>query len=377
MMIIRIQDATSKIDTYVHFNRMIGFNSGTKEGGDQVIVSTRPSGVNYAASTLVAKLNPDRAYTISGIGGSGDSVTITVKSIDTSSTPARAMVSVQLVPNTAAPSSSPSGSPSGNPSESPSDSNAPSSKPSLEPSGSPIGVPSTSPSGAPSTFPSAGPSLSPSGAPSAAPSVSDAPTATILDCVLGEFKLELKGYCSYTALLSSFEDWFAEQGNAIADCTSSAEEQLARLLNVNANATGDLLDEVHSICSGAFKTYEKVPFKTSTGADECFVEDYYKGIGDWNEQVATLFPEYDGAGTRNKETMLLKRDAELVNDFHNEEGRHVELPNLPNFESCEMNAGTWLFSKFNYHNLPERYSLSMWLLFYSLLLLPKRPAGRQ
>ena len=180
-----------------------------------------------------------------------------------------------------------------------------------------------------------------SGIPSPSPSVSDAPSSAIVDCISGDFLLKVKGYCNYTALLSSFEDWFAEPGNAIADCPNSAKEQLARLLNVNVNATGDLSDEVHSICSGAFQNYDKVPFKTSTGADERFVEDYYKGSGDWNEQVATLFPEYDGAGTRNKESMLLKRDAKVVNDFHNVQGRHsiVDLPNLPNFESCEMNAG--------------------------------------
>ena len=193
------------------------------------------------------------------------------------------------------------------------------------------------PSEAPSTWASNKPNMMRSGILSPSPSVSDAPSSAIVDCISGDFLLEVKGYCNYTALLSSFEDWFAEPGNAVAGCVNSAREQLARLLN----AIGESLSgEVRSICSGAFQNYDKVSFKTSTGADERFVEDYYKGSGDWNEQVATLFPEYDGAGERNKESMLLRRDAKVVNDFHNEEGRHVELPNLPNFESCEMNAGT-------------------------------------
>ena len=97
-MIIRIQDANSNTDTYVHFNRKIGFNSGTKEGGDQVLVSTRTSGVGFAVSNLVAKLNSDEVYTINDIGGSGASVRININSINTSITPARANISIQLVP---------------------------------------------------------------------------------------------------------------------------------------------------------------------------------------------------------------------------------------------------------------------------------------
>jgi hypothetical protein len=96
-MIIRIQDDNSNTDTYVHFNRQIGFNSETKEGGNQVLVSTRTSGVGYAASNLKAKLNADGVYYINDIGGSGASVRITVKSINTFTTPARANISVQLV----------------------------------------------------------------------------------------------------------------------------------------------------------------------------------------------------------------------------------------------------------------------------------------
>jgi hypothetical protein len=93
-MIIRIQDANSNKDIYVHFNRKIGFNSETKEGADQVLVSTRTSGVGYAQSDLVAKLNTAGVYTINDIGGSGASVRINVNSINTS----RANISIQLVP---------------------------------------------------------------------------------------------------------------------------------------------------------------------------------------------------------------------------------------------------------------------------------------
>ena len=93
-MIIRIQDANTNTDTYVHFNRQIGFNSETQEGGDQVLVSTRSGGVGYAQSNLKAKLSAGGVYTTNTIGGNGASLTITVHSIDTSTTPARANISV-------------------------------------------------------------------------------------------------------------------------------------------------------------------------------------------------------------------------------------------------------------------------------------------
>ena len=45
-MIIRIQSSVN--DVYVNFNRKIGINSGTQEGGDQVLVTTRATGAGYA-----------------------------------------------------------------------------------------------------------------------------------------------------------------------------------------------------------------------------------------------------------------------------------------------------------------------------------------
>ena len=96
-MIIRIRNDFANTDTYVHFNRKIGFNSETLEGGNQVLVGYRKSGVGYGSSTLAAKLNANGVYTINNIGGTQGSVRITVNSINTSSTPARANISIQLV----------------------------------------------------------------------------------------------------------------------------------------------------------------------------------------------------------------------------------------------------------------------------------------
>jgi hypothetical protein len=61
-MIVRI--ITSTTDVYIHFNRQIGINSGTQEGGNQVLVTTRPTGTGYAPSTLQAKLSAGGTITL-------------------------------------------------------------------------------------------------------------------------------------------------------------------------------------------------------------------------------------------------------------------------------------------------------------------------
>ena len=167
-----------------------------------------------------------------------------------------------------------------------------------------------------------------------------APTCVSAGCVTGNFVLDVKGSCSYEALLKSFTAWYAQPGNIAAGCSIPAEQELTSLLKTT---TGNASAVVTSICAGAFSSYTKVPFATSTGANDRFVEEYFKGNGDWNEQVATLFPTYDGvlAAGEPIESMLLKRDARTVDTFYDEEGRRsiVAVPNLPNFDKCSMNAG--------------------------------------
>eukprot|EP00546_Thalassionema_frauenfeldii_P015177 CAMPEP_0178920280 /NCGR_PEP_ID=MMETSP0786-20121207/14918_1 /TAXON_ID=186022 /ORGANISM="Thalassionema frauenfeldii, Strain CCMP 1798" /LENGTH=434 /DNA_ID=CAMNT_0020594331 /DNA_START=252 /DNA_END=1552 /DNA_ORIENTATION=+ len=91
IMILRLMSTTLSKDFYVHFNAQIGFNSGTREAGNQVMVAERPPGVGYAASTLRSKLSAGLSYTIVGFGAQGDLI-ITVDSINTSSTPRVAFV---------------------------------------------------------------------------------------------------------------------------------------------------------------------------------------------------------------------------------------------------------------------------------------------
>jgi len=59
-VIVQIPDTS--FDWYVSFNRKVGINSGTKEGGNQVLVHKRNKGVAYGASDLMAKLNAGGTY---------------------------------------------------------------------------------------------------------------------------------------------------------------------------------------------------------------------------------------------------------------------------------------------------------------------------
>ncbi|KAI2496201.1 Gametolysin peptidase M11 [Fragilaria crotonensis] len=93
-MIIRIR-STSK-DFYIHFNRKIGMNSGTLEGGNQVHVSTRSPGTGLAVSYLLAKVSGGGMFTIPNFNGSGKELSVVVSSISLGTVPARATVSIQF-----------------------------------------------------------------------------------------------------------------------------------------------------------------------------------------------------------------------------------------------------------------------------------------
>ena len=128
-------------DYYVGFNRKSGINSGTVEGGNQVTIQKRQLGTGYAESILVAKLSGGGSYVISNFGGSSETVTIEVVSIDLASTPSVATVKVF---RDQAPTPSPTASPTASPTIS--------SNPTASPTKAPTGVPTPSPSASP-TFP--------------------------------------------------------------------------------------------------------------------------------------------------------------------------------------------------------------------------------
>jgi len=114
---ILVQIPGGVTDWYVSFNRKDGFNDQTKEGGDQVLVHNRPTGVGYDESKLLAKLDSGGTYT-------GAPVRITVNSINLTASPPYATVtfgtiSPQSNPTSSPPTSSPSMPPTGSCNENP------------------------------------------------------------------------------------------------------------------------------------------------------------------------------------------------------------------------------------------------------------------
>jgi hypothetical protein len=95
-MIIRIIGGTT--DVYVHFNRQVGINAETQEGGNQVLVTTHSMGTGYAPSVLPVKLSAGAIVMMPNFtSAGGDSLHIIVNSINNGAVPARANVSIQLV----------------------------------------------------------------------------------------------------------------------------------------------------------------------------------------------------------------------------------------------------------------------------------------
>ena len=182
---VLIQITGYDLDYYVSFNRQTGINSGTQEGGDQVLVHSRKPGTDYSFSTLHARMNaggvfeipvPKRtAFDMANVTDDGNlngrrlqdnaiPTTIRVIRIDTGANPGFALVQIGVVPSDA-------------PSLGPSISTGPSL--SIAPSDRPSDVPSVVPSLSFSPSLSMAPSDQPSSSPSVAPSISFAPSQSL------------------------------------------------------------------------------------------------------------------------------------------------------------------------------------------------------
>jgi len=98
IVVVKINDPREEEqDFYVAFNRATGINSGTREGRNQVLVTTTgEEGRAYSESTLLAKLNAIESYTISNFAGTGSDLTVSVDSIETSSNPGFAQVRIEI-----------------------------------------------------------------------------------------------------------------------------------------------------------------------------------------------------------------------------------------------------------------------------------------
>eukprot|EP00957_Ditylum_brightwellii_P028357 2141362-Ditylum_brightwellii.AAC.1 len=82
-ILIKLNQESDSTDYYVTFNSKTSFNSGTAEGGNQVmIVRVGSEGKGYAESELVSKLNAGGAYTIPNFDGRSNTATVEVSSIN-------------------------------------------------------------------------------------------------------------------------------------------------------------------------------------------------------------------------------------------------------------------------------------------------------
>lgn len=116
-MIIKVDNGNN--DFFIGFNRKAGFNIGTVEGGNQVMVTQAGNGNNYFESELLAKLSAGGTTTF--VAG-GVNVVVTVNSINTTTGNGYASISVCFdgdcstpAPTTAAPTSSPTNAPTSSP----------------------------------------------------------------------------------------------------------------------------------------------------------------------------------------------------------------------------------------------------------------------
>lgn len=95
-VLLKLETGTAT-DFYVNFNRKKAINSGTKAGGDQVLVTAEhTNGVGYDVSSHVATMSSGDTFTIKDFGGSGRPVHIKVRKIKLSVSPAYADVSVEM-----------------------------------------------------------------------------------------------------------------------------------------------------------------------------------------------------------------------------------------------------------------------------------------
>ena len=115
-VIVKLNQQTSTTDFYVMFNRAKDANSGTVEGGNQVMLwRAGGEGSGYAESELLAKLNAGATYTITDFDGTvGNDLEIVVNSINLSASPV-AVASITVGTGTAQPTKSPTPVPTASP----------------------------------------------------------------------------------------------------------------------------------------------------------------------------------------------------------------------------------------------------------------------
>ena len=168
----------ASLDYYVAFNQKSGINSGTVEGGNQVLVHSRIPGIDYKVSILEAKLSSGGIYTITGAEGT---TTITINSIDLIAsppfaditiTPPAITVSPTFAPSTSPPTNPPTNAPTNIPTSPPTATAGPTNVPTAPiPTFAPTNALTNSPTLLPTTGPTNVPTLPPTNIPTAPPTM--------------------------------------------------------------------------------------------------------------------------------------------------------------------------------------------------------------
>jgi len=166
-ILIKLNQNQSPDDYYITYNAKASFNSGTMEGGNQVmVVRARGEGNRPAKSELVAKLSALGSYTITGFDGTQDSATIEVSAIDISIYSATIQICIGECGSPPAPTPPPA----------PFQTSTPTPSASLSPSPFHTSTPTPSSSPSPSPFQTLAPTLTPTATPSPSPFQTSTPT---------------------------------------------------------------------------------------------------------------------------------------------------------------------------------------------------------
>jgi len=173
--------------------------------------------------------------------------------------------------------------------------------------------------------------------------------------VTGRFALtDLTGRCDYAALLDAYARQVHDAAGATtcglgAFASGSAKADFdAKLVNATGAATGEAGGAL--VCKALYASQEQVPFNRAAdkgdGPDDLHFEQmFFNGLSDWQDEVETLYENYDG--TRSSH---LREDAAKVREFYDGQGRHARVAwpdTLTNFESstCTSHAAMCCWPK--------------------------------
>ena len=154
------------------------------------------------------------------------------------------------------------------------------------------------------------------------------------ECLDGSFSIQFDGRCTPAAILDAYSDQVYDTAGATgSSCTTSPEDDLHAKL-ISAGMTGITTAGLEALCRAVYDTQEEVPFTDAAkrGKDLTFEQLFYNGRTNWIEEVETR--------VNGEDTDILKEDAEQVRAFHEgtAQGKRVDWPDLPNFDTCSNNA---------------------------------------